>query len=241
MRDLAERILPVYQKTTRALSRESVGVAARRGQLHGSVCIASVAARPAAEHGCGTARWAQSDTRPIRPCSRYRGHRGLPFAQAFTQVYKDTIQKLNDLDAFAVMGWFATPLVTFQDAVQRTFDQSRPKGDIKLADAVDLVQAYASFDAHRNFGPLVDAFDAEDEQRRYATEDDVLIRMKDDVNIAAIVIRPRLLRNRCPRCSSTRPTSRWLRKGGCRSWLCRSGCLCTRKRQEHRCSASLSA
>jgi len=98
---------------------------------------------------------------------------------------------VNDLDAFAVMGWFATPLVTFQDAVQRTFDQSRPKGDIQARRAVDLVQAYASFDAHRNFGPLVDAFDAEDEQRRYATEDDVLIRMKDDVNIAAIVIRPK--------------------------------------------------
>ena len=83
------------------------------------------------------------------------------------------------------MGWLGAAPASFQEPVQRMFDQRRPKGNIALADAVELVQAYALFDAYRNFGPIVGALDAEDEQRRYATEDDVLIKARDGVSIAA--------------------------------------------------------
>ena len=192
MRDLAGRILPVYQEDNP--ERYLANLSAL--QLVAGNYTAAYASRQ-------SLRNRRRSTDAGRPVGRnlildmYARARaieatgGLPFAQAFTQVYKDTIPKLNDLDAFTVMGWLATPPATLQDAVQRVFDQSRPKGNINLADAVNLVQTYASFDAHRSFGPLVDALNAEDEQRRYATEDNLLIKVKGGVDIAAIVIRPR--------------------------------------------------
>ena len=84
----------------------------------------------------------------------------MAFAQAFTTVYKDTIPKLNDLDAYVVAGWLATPLASLQEPVQRVFDQRRPKGNIELPEAVDLVHAYALFDAYRSFEAIDEALKA---------------------------------------------------------------------------------
>ncbi len=114
----------------------------------------------------------------------------MPFAQAFMKAYGDTIPKLNDLDAYNVLRWLGSPLAPFQDPVQRMFDQRRAKGNISLADAVVLVHDYAWFEAYRNFGPLVGALNTADEQRRYATTDDVLIDAGKGVSIAAAFVRP---------------------------------------------------
>ena len=192
MRDLAERVLPVYQEDNpeRYLANLSA--------------LQLVAGNYAAAYESRQSlRDRRRSTDAGRPVGRslildlYAHARAIeatdrmPFAQAFTKAYRDAIPKLNDLDAYAVMGWLGAAPASFQEPVQRMFDQRRAKGNIALADAVDLVQAYASFDAYRNFGPIVGALNAEDEQRRYATEDDILIKVREGVSIAAMLVRPK--------------------------------------------------
>ena len=192
MRDLAERMLPVYQEDNpeRYLANLSA--------------LQLVAGNYAAAYESRQSlRDRRRSTDAGRPVGRslildlYARARAIeatdrvPFAQAFTKAYRDAIPKLNDLDAYAVMGWLGAAPASSQEPVQRMFDQRRAKGNIALADAVELVHAYAYFDAYRNFGPIVGALDAEDEQRRYATEDDVLIKVREGVSIAAMLVRPK--------------------------------------------------
>jgi len=192
MRDLADRMLPVYSEENpeRYLSNLSLL------QLVAGNYTAAYASRQSlrdrrrnGEAGRPVSRSVILDmyarARAIEATSR------APFAQAFTVAYRDFVPKLNDLDAYILMGWLATPASAFQEPVQRTFDQVRPKNSITLADALELVQAYATFDAYRNFGPVVGPLDAEDEQRRYATETDVVINVHPGVDIAAVIVRPK--------------------------------------------------
>ncbi len=39
----------------------------------------------------------------------------IPFQQAFTQAYRETVPKLSDRDAFTVTRWFGTPLNVLQE------------------------------------------------------------------------------------------------------------------------------
>ena len=199
MRDLAERILPVYQEdnperylanlsvlqlvagnyTAAYESRQSLGDRRRSadaGKPVNRVLILDLFAR----------------ARAIEATDR------LTFAQAYAQAYKAAVPKLNDLDAYTLMSWLATPPAWFQDPAQRLFDQARSKGKLSLPEAMELMQAYLNFDAYRNFGPIVAALDTEDEQRRYATEDNVLIKTRDGVSIAAMLVRPKETQAKLP-------------------------------------------
>ena len=192
MRDLAERILPVYQENDpeRYLSNLSA-----LQLVAGNYTAANVSRqqlrdrRRAADAGRPAQRSLILDlytrARAIEATNR------VPFAQAFTTAYKDTIPKLNDLDAYTVSGWLVSPLAAYRDPVQRLFDQRRSKGNIELPEALQLVQEYAVYEAYRNFGPVVGALDAEDEQRRYESVEDILISVHKDVNIAARLVRPK--------------------------------------------------
>ncbi|HEY0339638.1 MAG TPA: CocE/NonD family hydrolase [Steroidobacteraceae bacterium] len=192
MRDLAERMLPVYQEDNpeRYLANLSAlqlvagnfTAAYESRQSLRDRRRSTDAGRPV---GRGLILDIYAHARAIEATDR------MPFAQAFAKAYRDAIPKLNDLDAYAFMGWLGTAPTSFQELVQRIFDQHRAKGNIALAEAVDLVQTYATFDAYRSFGPIVGALDAEDEQRRYATEDDVVIKVRKAVSIAALIIRPK--------------------------------------------------
>lgn len=192
MRDLAERMLPVYQEDNP--ERYLANLSAL--QLVAGNYTAAYESRQ-------SLRDRRRSTDAGRPVGRsvildmYAHARAIEatdrmsFAQAFTKAYGDTIPKLNDLDATAVLGWLAAAPAQLQDPVQRMFDQRRAKGNIALADAVILVHDYAWFDAYRNFSPIVGALNAADEQRRYATEDDIMIKVRDGVSIAAALVRPK--------------------------------------------------
>lgn len=192
MRDLAERMLPVYQEDN-----------PERYLANLSALQLAAGNYSAAYESRQSLRDRRRGTDAGRPVGRsfildlYARARALEangrltFAQAFTQAYKDAVPKLNDLDAYALMGWLATPAASFQEPVQRLLDQHRAKGSVDLANAVELIQAYVNFDAYRNFAPLVGALDAEDEQRRYATEDNVQIPVREGVTLAAMLIRPK--------------------------------------------------
>lgn len=191
MRDLAERILPVYQEENP--ERYLANLSAL--QLVAGNYTAAYASRQslrdrrrnadAGKVGRGLILDMYTHARAIEATNR------VPFAQAFTTAYKDVIPKLNDLEAYTVTGWLVTPLASYRDPIQRLFDQRRPKGNIELPEALQLIQDYEQYEAYRSFGPIVGALDNEDEQRRYDAQDDILIKTRDGISISARLVRPK--------------------------------------------------
>jgi len=192
MRDLAERILPVYQENDQDRYLRN---------LSGLQLVA----------GNYTAAWQTRQQlrdrrknldahRPIGKSvifdiyayakARQADDKGQ-FTATYPTAYRAIVSPLSDQDAYVLSDWLAAPVTPYRDAVQRAFDQWRAKGSIPQTDAVELIWTYLVFDAFRNFHPLVDALNEEDDSRRYVTEWDVLIKTRDGANISAVVVRPR--------------------------------------------------
>jgi hypothetical protein len=191
MRDLAERLIPVYQDSdpdrylanlsalqmaagdyaAAYVSRESLRDRRRKADLRrpvGRSVIYDIYAR---------AKAMEAESR-------------ISFSEAFTKSFREDVSRLDDQDAYAVTRWFGTSVPVLRQALQRSFDRQRATDRIDEPEAVALIWTYVSFDAYRNFGPLVASLDAEDEHRRY-TVDEVLIQTPDRIGISAVVIRPR--------------------------------------------------
>ncbi|MGA2861007.1 MAG: CocE/NonD family hydrolase [Steroidobacteraceae bacterium] len=192
LRDLAERVLPVYQESDRerylanlsALQSVSGGYAAAyatrqelrqwRHSAHGAWPIDRSVVYDIYVHA-----------REIEAADR------VQFAPALAQSFQEVVPRLNDPEAYAISWSFEAPPPVALEALQWQFDRLRPKGAVTLAEAVDLIWAYFSFNAYQSFRPLVDSLVAADYRRRYTTEKDVLIRTPDGASISAMVVRPR--------------------------------------------------
>ncbi len=192
MRDLAERLIPVYQDADpdRYLATLSA--------------LQTVAGDPAAADASRQElRERHAADRPARPLNRsivydlYASARAreadqhVPFADGFKRAVEDTLAAASDQEAYALGQWLAISPSVYRIELQRTLDELRPKDSIDQPEAVQLVWKYLAFDAHRTFAPLVDALEAADQQRRYIVEDGVTIRTRDGTRLSALVIRPR--------------------------------------------------
>jgi putative CocE/NonD family hydrolase len=192
MRDLAERLLPVYQENDQDRYLRN---------LSGLQLVA----------GNYTAGWQTRQQlrdrrknvdarRPLAKSvifdiyayakARQAEDKGT-FAKTYPTAYRAIVAPLGDQDANALYGWLAAPVEPFRDALQRAFDQWRQQGRIPQTDAVELVWTYLAYDAYRSFHPLVAALNEEDDSRRYVTDWDVLIKTRDGANISAVIVRPR--------------------------------------------------
>jgi uncharacterized protein len=114
----------------------------------------------------------------------------LTFADAFTNAYREAIRRFDDHDAFEVTRWLSTPPLVYRDSLQRSFDQDRARDSIDESEAIELIWKYVTFDAYKNFGALVVLLNAEEDHRRYASEQGVSIRTANGTSIAITVIRP---------------------------------------------------
>jgi uncharacterized protein len=191
MRDLAGRILPVYQEnnTDRYLSNLSAM------QMVADNYTAAIGTRQSLrERRQGEAEGPDGRAVLYDIYAQARASEAetkAPFAEAFAQSFRDTLAHLNDQDAYAVTTWREPALRTLEAAVQSSFDRHRAKGSISVADGVDLIRTFQAFDALRKFGPLLPALNAEDEQRRYVAEDRVVINTPTGGHINALVVRPK--------------------------------------------------
>jgi len=93
----------------------------------------------------------------------------VSFAAGFAKSFAEAIPRLNDQDEYAVAEWLGTSPAVFRDALQKLFDRQRAEDSIGQSAAVELIQAYLSFDAYRAFGPLVDSLNGEEDHRRYTS------------------------------------------------------------------------
>ncbi len=191
MRDLAGRIVPVYQEDDqdRYLRNLAALQLVQRNFRGAWATRQSLRERRAADPKRAVSGSVIYDM--YIQARAQEAEARTPFPQAFAQAYRDTVFKLSDLDAYTVTRWLATPVVGYQDALQRYFDQWRAKGSIPQNVALDIVYAYLVYDAYRNFHPLIAALNEEDDARRYVRDFDVLIDTPDHHSISAVLVRPK--------------------------------------------------
>ena len=191
MRDLAERLLPVYQDLDS--DRYLANLSALQ-LVAGNYAAASESRqalrerRRRADAGRPVSRSVIYDIYAFAKANETDSK--VPFAQAFTKAYRDLVPRLSDLDAYSLTKWFETPLPVLRDNLQKAFDQQRANDRISQSDAVQLVWTYLAYDAFRTFGPLVDLLDAADDRARYSADNEILIKTADGGTISAVLIRP---------------------------------------------------
>ena len=192
MRDLAVRVLPVYQESNR--ERYLANLAALQF-VSGGYTAADATRQELRDwrrsvHGAFPAdRSLVYDLYVHARAVEAADH--VQFAKALTQAFQQVVPLLNDPDAYAVTWSLEAPAPVSLEALQNAFNRLRPKGSVTLPEAVELIWTYFSFSAYRNLWPLVGPLVAADEQRRYTTEQDVIINTPDGANISAMVVRPK--------------------------------------------------
>jgi putative CocE/NonD family hydrolase len=196
MRDLAARILPVYQEKDqpRFLNRLSA--------------FQAVAGNwEAAESTRNTLRDRRRAATPVQPVLDAHGEadlfdiyvharaaeiaQKLTFAHAFTQTFRDTIGRMGDREAYALTSVHAPFPVAQMHELQYAFERMRAAPRISLADAQQVVWNYFSYEAHRRMAALLPSLAEEDEERRYLMESKVQIRTVGHAYVDAVIVRPR--------------------------------------------------
>jgi len=192
MRDLAERLLPVYQEADP--DRYLANLSALQ-MVAGDYAAAHVSRQTLLER-----RRSADSGRPVGRAvifdmyARARAMEAesrISFDDAFTKAFREVVPHLADQDAYAVTGWLGTSPQVFREALQKSFDRLRAKDSIGASEAVDLIWEYLSFDAYGSFGPLVDSLVAEDDRQRYTEDNEILIKTSGGASIAAVMVRPR--------------------------------------------------
>jgi len=199
MKDLAQRVLPVYQENDqdRYLSNLSA--------------LQMVAGDPVSAYATRQSLQERRRNAPgARPASRaqaydiYARARAIesqvrtPFANAYAQAFRDAVNRIDDLDAHVLEGQLTAPFQPMQEGLQRALDQRRGKTSISLNDALDFVWAWFAFESYRSFNAVVRPLVAAEDKRRYVTEEDVTIPVSKTGIVTATLVRPRIVAGKLP-------------------------------------------
>jgi putative CocE/NonD family hydrolase len=191
MRDLAARLVPVYQESDpdRYLANLSALQMVARNYRAADASRQSLRdRRRRSAAGRQVSRELIFDMYAHARAMESESH--VAFAEGFPMTFHDTVTPLGDQDEFAVTQWLMTSPGVYRYALQKALDQQRATDRIDQADAVALIWAYLSYDAYRSFASIVIALDAEEDRRRYTVVDDIVIKTPDGANIAAMLVRP---------------------------------------------------
>lgn len=191
LRDLAERVVPVYKEEDRdqflsnlAPLQMAVGdpAAAHATLVSLQERLRSEARTPAVGRAIVYNIYVQARAAEATG--------DVPFTKAYSDAFEDTLSRLDDRDAYALEDSFVAPTRPLRDTLQHALDQQRGKSSIGLRDALDLVRAWFAFEAYRNSGDVARLLLGEDKEKRYVVED-VAIPVAKDATIAATLVRPR--------------------------------------------------
>ena len=192
LRDLAERIVPIY--TDDDSTRYLANLAA----------LQMTAGDPAAAHESRIALDKRLQSKEGRsPAGRAivyaiyvqarmtEAEEHVSFASAFRQAFRATFEHLDDLAADDLEAWILAPSEPLREAVQHELDLQHDKHEIALEPALDLVRAWASFEAYSSIESLVRPLLTAEKERRYIVDEEVAIPVADGATIAATIVRPR--------------------------------------------------
>jgi len=190
MRDLAERVLPVYQDSD--ADRYLANLSAMQ-LIAGDYAAADASRQSLRERRAQSGEPAGSGTilDIFARAKAVQGQTHAPFAQTFAKAYQDVVAHLDDHDAYAVAQWLQTPPQVAREGLQTLLSRQRSVDTISEDDAIKLLWAYAYYDAYRALAPLVAPLIAADDARRYATDNEVLIRVRGRPTIHVHAVRPK--------------------------------------------------
>jgi uncharacterized protein len=174
MRDLAERVLPVYEEADR--TRFLANLSALQ-LVAGEYEAADDTRRTLRERRQAAGQRADGRSVLMDLYARARAiatTQHAPFPQAFGQSFREVIARLNDADAEAVTAWLGTPIGAFERALQDSLDRVRAHRAVGLDDAMQLMWSYLAYDAYRSFGGQLETLSREDAARRYLVEESVI-------------------------------------------------------------------
>ncbi len=192
MRDLAERLLPVYQEPDQ--DRYLANLSAL--QMVAGDYVAADATRESlrerrrsVDSGRPVGRGTMYDVYAHAKSLETEDH--LAFNDAFERTYEETISRMSDHDVYAVQEWLQASPQEAHDDFQTLLARQRPIDTIGEDDAVKLLWAYLAYEAYRSFSPLVASLEAKDDARRYVSDDEVLIPMPWRPTLHVRVTRPK--------------------------------------------------
>ncbi|MFA5941906.1 MAG: CocE/NonD family hydrolase [Sinimarinibacterium sp.] len=191
MRDLAERILPVYADNDQLRYLGNLSML----QLTAGAYEAAQDTRETLQKRRNGANatppvdWPLLDVYAQAKAALARNE--ADFAPAFGKLLQQTVSRLSDEDAYALTTWHGAAPETFRIELQAALDSTRGTQKVALPQALDLVRLYLRYQMQRETGSLVDATGQADARRRYVIDDDVSIRTAYGVVLHARVVRPK--------------------------------------------------
>jgi putative CocE/NonD family hydrolase len=191
MRDLAERLLPVYQEADPDRYLATLSVLQLAADDYASAIESRESLqerRRRADAGRPVGRGRVLDIYARAKAIQAAG--GVPFPEAFAKAHQEVFSRLGDHDAFLLSGYLSAAPDEFRENFQRLLDEQRSKDILNSQEAETLLSAYAFFEAYRASAPWVGPLDIADDARRYA-QDEIAIRVPGRGKIAATVTRPK--------------------------------------------------
>lgn len=188
MRDLAERVLPVYENPDPERFLENLAVLQLVSGAYAAAVDTQTSLRERREEE------GDAQTVPYRIYARARAmaaRENLPFAETYARTFREVVTRLSDREAYAVIRAIGGSPPASREALQRALERVRTRGRLSLPEAVNLIWIWLAFDAQRSAGSLIPALEAEDDARRYTMEDKLRIRTRGGVELAARLVRPK--------------------------------------------------
>ena len=190
LRDLAQRVLPAYQEddrerflTTLATLQTAVG--------DPSAAAATRRSLEERRREQGIEPGGRAVVYDIYTQARdVEAIEGIPFERAYARVFRETLERLDDLAAYELEESFLVPREPLRESLQTLLDRQREQSSIALPQALELVQTWFAFDAYRNFGAMAESLLAQDRDRRYVVEE-LTIPVAENATIAAALVRSR--------------------------------------------------
>lgn len=109
----------------------------------------------------------------------------------FKEEFHRVFDSLNDIEAVDTQFWFGGNLNQFKEDFRLTAENQKGKDRISLADALTLIRKYAFYQAFQFWTPLAEALIAEDDARRFVTDQNILVATPDGAHVAALGVRPK--------------------------------------------------
>jgi uncharacterized protein len=191
MRDLAERILPVYEESGPERYLENVSAlqlvagwyaaaAESRRQLSERMRTENPArlSRAAVYDLYARAKAAQSEDR-------------TSFDVGFNKTFREYVPKLEDSAAYTLLNWLTISPAGYKLALQNALDRQRLKTSVNDADAIKLMWTYLSYAVYRDMASVVVPLAAEDDRRRFLFDDEVTLQAPNGDSLTVVVVRPR--------------------------------------------------
>lgn len=188
MRDLAERILPVYQDADTDVFLANL---AALQIVSGAYRAASDSSRTLRTRRQGKpfddlVQRAILDGIYARARALEASER-LGFAEAYARAFRELVSPLDNAQAQAIMARLEIPPAVYREPLRRAFDLWRAKGSLPQADALALVRTWLSYESRRSFGALLPQLFAAENRNRYVAEADLRIPVRGGVIFASLV------------------------------------------------------